>query len=94
MLSHELSSIDDGSLRVYDLSTFKVLKAVKGLGSEVSSIICIKRPSSELRDAWVAHGKRVCLSLSNFVLLKFMCSNRFPCSGWTPLNWYNPQKMH
>lgn len=52
---------DDGSLRVYDLSTFKVLKAVRGLGNEVSSIICIKRPGSELRDAWVAHGKRISL---------------------------------
>ncbi|KIK08814.1 hypothetical protein K443DRAFT_535773 [Laccaria amethystina LaAM-08-1] len=52
---------DDGSLRIYDLSTSKVLKAVRGLGNEVSSIICIKRPGSELRDAWVAHGKRISL---------------------------------
>lgn len=50
---------DDGSLRIYDLSSYKVVKAVRAIGSEVSSIVCIKRPGSELRDAWVAHGQRV-----------------------------------
>ena len=50
---------DDGSLRVYDLSSYKVLKAVRGLGAEVSSIICVKRTGSELRDAWMAHGQKV-----------------------------------
>jgi hypothetical protein len=50
---------DDGSLRVYDLSSYKVLKAVRGLGAEVSSIICMKRTGSELRDAWIAHGQKV-----------------------------------
>lgn len=53
---------DDGSLRVYDLSTFKTIKAVRGLGAEVSSIICVKRAGSELRDAWLAHGSKVCLN--------------------------------
>lgn len=52
--------VDDGSLRVYDLSTNKVSKAIRGLSGEVSSIICVKRPGSELRDAWVAHGRMVC----------------------------------
>ena len=47
---------------MYDLSTFKVLKAVRGLGAEVSSIVCLKRPGSDLRDAWVAHGHKVCLN--------------------------------
>ena len=55
--------IEDGTLRVYDLSSFKVLKAVRGLSAEVSSIICVKRPGSELRDAWLGCGKRVCLFL-------------------------------
>ncbi|EAU88879.1 hypothetical protein CC1G_12650 [Coprinopsis cinerea okayama7 len=49
----------DGSLRVYDLSSCKVIKAIRGLEGEVSSIICMKRPGSELRDAWVAHGHRI-----------------------------------
>lgn len=44
---------------MYDLSSFKVLKAIRGLGAEVSSIICVKRPGSELRDAWLACGTRV-----------------------------------
>ncbi|TFK63229.1 hypothetical protein BDN72DRAFT_826806 [Pluteus cervinus] len=57
--SHLFVGSGDGSLRVYDLSTFKVVKAIKGLGSEVSSIVCVKRPSSELRDAWVGCGKQI-----------------------------------
>ncbi|KAK0191111.1 WD40-repeat-containing domain protein [Armillaria mellea] len=56
---HVFAGCDDGTLRVYDLSTFKVLKAVRGLGSEVSSIVCVKRPGSDLRDAWIACGTRV-----------------------------------
>jgi hypothetical protein len=44
---------------VYDLSSFKVVKAIRGLGAEVSSIVCMKRPGSELRDAWLAHGSKV-----------------------------------
>ena len=54
-----LLSIDDGTLRVYDLSTFRVIKAIRGLGEEVSSIVCMKRTGSMLRDAWVAHGTKV-----------------------------------
>ncbi|PPQ87974.1 hypothetical protein CVT25_001053 [Psilocybe cyanescens] len=56
---HLFAGSDDGSLRVYDLSSFKVLKAVRGLGDEVSSIVCMKRPGSELRDAWFAHGQHI-----------------------------------
>uniref|UniRef100_A0A8H8CP61 Uncharacterized protein n=1 Tax=Psilocybe cubensis TaxID=181762 RepID=A0A8H8CP61_PSICU len=56
---HVFAGCDDGSLRVYDLSSYKVLKAVRGLGGEVSSIVCMKRPGSELRDAWVAHGQHI-----------------------------------
>ncbi|KAK2466708.1 hypothetical protein APHAL10511_000966 [Amanita phalloides] len=49
----------DGILRVYDLSTLKVVRAVRNLGSEVSSIICLKRPGSDLRDAWIAAGTKI-----------------------------------
>ncbi|KAF8635511.1 hypothetical protein AX17_003901 [Amanita inopinata Kibby_2008] len=49
----------DGILRVYDLSTFKVIKGVRKLGSEVSSIVCVKRPGSDLRDAWIACGTKI-----------------------------------
>ncbi|KAK0498629.1 WD40-repeat-containing domain protein [Armillaria luteobubalina] len=56
---HVFAGCDDGTLRVYDLSTFKVLKAIRGLGSEVSSIVCVKRPGSDLRDVWIACGTRV-----------------------------------
>lgn len=56
---HTHFPLDDGILRVYDLSTFKVIKAVRNLDSEISSIICVKKPSSDLRDAWIAAGTRV-----------------------------------
>lgn len=44
---------------MYDLSSYKVVKAIRGIGDEVSSIVCIKRSGSELRDAIVAHGQKV-----------------------------------
>ena len=68
----DLFVTDDGSLRVYDLSSFKVLKAIRGLGADVSSVICVKRPGSELRDAWIAHGQKVCfvLSLPGFLVIQ------------------------
>lgn len=62
--------LDDGSLRIYDLSSYKVLKAVRAIGAEVSSIVCVKRPGSELRDAWIAHGQKVRNPL-------FTCSKNF-----------------
>jgi hypothetical protein len=46
---------------VYDLSSFKVLRAVKGAGSMISAIVCVKRLGTEFRDAWVASGKQVCV---------------------------------
>ncbi|KAJ3567727.1 hypothetical protein NP233_g6180 [Leucocoprinus birnbaumii] len=56
---HLYAGSDNGDLRVYDLSSFKVLRAVKGNGNMVSSIVCVKRPGSEFRDAWIASGKQV-----------------------------------
>ncbi|KAF9469370.1 WD40-repeat-containing domain protein [Collybia nuda] len=55
---HLFAGSDDGSVRVYDLSSFKVVRAIRGLGAEVSSIVCFKRPGSELRDAWLGCGKQ------------------------------------
>ncbi|KAG6910284.1 hypothetical protein DXG01_011681 [Tephrocybe rancida] len=56
---HLFAGADDGSLRVYDLSSFKVIKAVRGLGEEISSLVCVKRTGSELRDVWLASGRRI-----------------------------------
>ncbi|TFK30269.1 WD40 repeat-like protein [Coprinopsis marcescibilis] len=56
---HLYAGSGDGSLRVYDLSTHKVIKAIRSLGDEVSSILCMKRSGSELRDAWIAHGTKI-----------------------------------
>ncbi|THU85646.1 WD40 repeat-like protein [Dendrothele bispora CBS 962.96] len=55
---HLFAGSDDGTLRLYDLSSFKVLRAVRGLGGEVTSIVCVKRPASEYRDVWLACGRK------------------------------------
>ncbi|KAJ6525621.1 WD40-repeat-containing domain protein [Mycena capillaripes] len=55
---HIFAGSDDGSLRVYDLSSFKVCRAVSGLPTEISSICCFKRPGSDLRDVWLACGRQ------------------------------------
>ncbi|KAF9532220.1 WD40-repeat-containing domain protein [Crepidotus variabilis] len=56
---HLFVGSSDATLRVYDMSTLKVLKGICGLEGEVSSIVCLKRPGSDLRDAWIAHGQKV-----------------------------------
>ncbi|KAJ7087873.1 WD40-repeat-containing domain protein [Mycena epipterygia] len=58
---HLFAGSDDGSLRVYDLSSFKVCRAVSGLPAEISSIACFKRPGSDLRDVWLACGRQAYL---------------------------------
>ncbi|KAJ7905683.1 WD40-repeat-containing domain protein [Mycena olivaceomarginata] len=55
---HLFAGSDDGSLRVYDLSSFKVCKAIRGLPAEISSVCCFKRPGSHLRDIWLACGRQ------------------------------------
>ncbi|KAF7363588.1 WD repeat-containing protein 53 [Mycena sanguinolenta] len=55
---HLVAGSDDGSLRVYDLSSVKVCKAIRGLPSEISSVCCFKRPGSHFRDVWLACGRQ------------------------------------
>lgn len=47
---------DDGSVRLYDLDTFKVLKALRGLGP-ISSVAF--QPQSPATLLWVASGRQV-----------------------------------
>ncbi|XP_006457872.1 hypothetical protein AGABI2DRAFT_190271 [Agaricus bisporus var. bisporus H97] len=56
---HLYAGSDNGDLRVYDLSSFKVIRAVKGNGKTISAIVCMKRPGTEFRDAWVTSGKQI-----------------------------------
>ncbi|KAJ7273297.1 WD40-repeat-containing domain protein [Mycena rebaudengoi] len=55
---HLFAGSDDGSMRVYDLSSFKVCRAISGLGNEISSVVCFKRPGADLRDVWLACGRK------------------------------------
>jgi hypothetical protein len=50
---------DDGSLRVYGQSSLKVLKAVRGLGSEISSVVPVNTTQKEIGDVWLACGQCV-----------------------------------
>ncbi|KAG2086466.1 hypothetical protein BD769DRAFT_1532033 [Suillus cothurnatus] len=48
----------DGSVRVYNQETLKVVKAIRGLG-EVSSVVCMLHNASDLGDVWVASDRHV-----------------------------------
>ena len=50
---------DDGSLRLYNMPETKVQKAVRGLGSDVSSITWVHSPGTEIGNIWVAVGQKV-----------------------------------
>ncbi|KAH9079368.1 WD40-repeat-containing domain protein [Lactarius deliciosus] len=50
---------DDGSIRLYRLPDTKVVKAIRGLGSEVSSIAVMAPRSGGFSDIWVACGSSV-----------------------------------
>ncbi|KAH9048141.1 WD40-repeat-containing domain protein [Lactarius hengduanensis] len=50
---------DDGSIRLYRLPDTKVVKAIRGLGSEVSSIAVMAPRSGGFGDMWVACGSSV-----------------------------------
>ena len=60
---------DDGTMRVYNLSgPPKVLKAVRGLGGEVSSIVCMPSINDAIPDVWAACGTSVRLSVFHLLL--------------------------
>jgi len=50
---------DDGSIRLYRLPDSKVVKAIRGLGSEVSSIAVTGPTSNGFGDMWIACGTSV-----------------------------------
>ncbi|KAF9265579.1 hypothetical protein L218DRAFT_147283 [Marasmius fiardii PR-910] len=56
---HLFAGSDDGTVRLYDLATYKVSKAIRGLKSEVSSIACFERSGVEWSDAWIACGRKI-----------------------------------
>jgi hypothetical protein len=52
---------DDGSLRLYNLPEGRVHKAVRGLGSDISSIAWVHPLGTEIGNVWVAAGQKVCM---------------------------------
>ena len=50
---------DDGSIRLYNLPETKVCKAVRGLGSDVSSIAWVHPSGTEVGSIWIAAGRKV-----------------------------------
>ncbi|KAG1842771.1 WD40-repeat-containing domain protein [Suillus subalutaceus] len=53
---HFFAGSDDGSVRVYNQETLKVVKAIRGLG-EVSSVVCMSHNAGGLGDMWVASNR-------------------------------------
>ncbi|KAF9500508.1 WD40 repeat-like protein [Pleurotus eryngii] len=49
----------DGSVRVYDSTSLKVLKAIQGLGDEVASIVCCPKPDQVLDNIFISVGCRI-----------------------------------
>jgi len=69
---HFFAGSDDGSVRVYNQETLKVVKAIRGLG-EVSSVVCMLHNASDLGDVWVAsdrHALRFTMDTEKMILGK------------------------
>lgn len=52
-------SLDDGSVRLYNLPSTTVTRAIRGLGSEISSIEWATSPQNDRGDIWIACGNKV-----------------------------------
>ena len=51
--------VDDGTVRVYTLPSANVVKAIRGLGHDVSSVVWLHSPSdSDSGSLWVASGSK------------------------------------
>lgn len=64
--------VDDGTVRVYTLPSASVVKAVRGLGHDVSSVVWLHSPSDDDPGTlWVASGNnahRFALQSENMIL--------------------------
>lgn len=59
-ISGELSIIeDDGSVRVYNLPSTRVFKAINNLGSDVSSLVTVSRQGAGTEELWLSCGPKV-----------------------------------
>jgi hypothetical protein len=52
-------STDDGSLRVYQAHSNKVLKAIRGFRQDISSVVSCKPKGLGIGDVWLASGRQV-----------------------------------
>ncbi|KAG1810958.1 WD40-repeat-containing domain protein [Suillus subaureus] len=69
---HFFAGSDDGSVRVYNQETLKVVKAIRSLG-EVSSVVCMSHNAGGLGDIWVAsnrHALRFTMDTEKMILAK------------------------
>ncbi|KAG2341597.1 hypothetical protein BDR05DRAFT_976905 [Suillus weaverae] len=67
---HFFAGSDDGSVRVYNQETLKVVRAIRGLG-EVSSVVCMSHTAGGLGDMWVAskrHALRFAMDTEKMIL--------------------------
>lgn len=73
-LGHLAIATDDGSVRVYQKPYVKVWKAVRNLGSEISSVAFEQDPSSTSLHLWIAWGQNVCTEIRPGFELKLTSS--------------------
>lgn len=69
---HFFAGSDDGSVRVYNQETLKVVKAIRGLG-EVSSVACMSHYTGGFGDMWVAsnrHALHFAMDTEKMILAK------------------------
>ncbi|KIK44880.1 hypothetical protein CY34DRAFT_22799 [Suillus luteus UH-Slu-Lm8-n1] len=70
--NHFFAGSDDGSVRVYNQETLKVVKAIRGLG-EVSSVACMSHYTGSFGDVWVSsnrHALHFAMGTEKMILAK------------------------
>ncbi|KAG1771706.1 hypothetical protein EDD22DRAFT_976708 [Suillus occidentalis] len=71
-LTYTVHTTDDGSVRMYNQETLKVVKAIRGLG-EVSSVTCMSHYTGGFGDMWVAsnrHALHFAMDTKKMILAK------------------------
>ncbi|KAG2361955.1 WD40-repeat-containing domain protein [Suillus spraguei] len=72
IMTSSVHTTDDGSVRIYNQETLKIVKAIRGL-EEVSSVVCMAHNAGGLGDVWVAsnrHALRFSMDTEKMILAK------------------------
>lgn len=89
---------DDGSVRLFSLPSTTVVRAIRALGSEITSLYWATPPTEDDGELWVACGKKVVpLRCTKLAVIVYIYGRQYP-SGQTRQiigrNWFLRRKMH